>query len=69
MGVIVTSSTPNIATGTHQGHMIVSITSRQGPISRKEKNRRNCLGLCRYCDKPGHITIDHKDLLLFVSKR
>ena len=42
---------------------------RQGRISQEKKERRNSLGLCRYCGKPGHIVIDHKNSVLLATKR
>lgn len=69
VGVIVTSSIPSTATGTHPGPIDISTAGCQRPISQEEKDRRNCLGLCCYCGKPGHIAIDHKEPLLLASKK
>ena len=69
VGVTVTASGPSIATGTHPGPMDVSTAGRRGPISQAEKDRRNSLGLCRYCGEVGHIAIDHKDPALLATKR
>ena len=35
----------------------------------EKKDRRNNLGLCRYCGEPGHITIDHRNSALLATKR
>ena len=67
--VTVTAPALSTATGTHPGPMDVSTAVRKGPISQEEKDRRNRLGLCRYCGEPGHIAIDHKDPTLLASKR
>ena len=69
VGVTVTASTPSTATGTHPGPIDVSTAGRRGPISQEEKDRRNRLGLCRYCGEAGHIAIDHKNPELLASKR
>ena len=42
---------------------------KRGPISQEEKDRRNNLGMCRYCGKPGYIAIDHKNPALLATKR
>ena len=57
------------ATGTHPGPMDVSTIGKRGPISQEEKDRRNRLGLCRYCGEAGHIAIDHRNPELLASKR
>ena len=49
--------------------MDVSNVIKQGPISRKEKDRHNSLDLCHYCSKLGHIAIDHKNPALLATKR
>ena len=69
VGVTVTAPASSTATGTHPGPMDVSTTVRRGPISQEEKDRRNRLGLCRYCGEAGHIAIDHKNPALLASKR
>ena len=69
VGVTVTAPALSTATGTHSGPMDVSTAVRRGPISQEEKDRRNRLGLCRYCGEPGHIAIDHKNPTLLASKR
>ena len=64
-----TSSTlPSTATGTHSGSMDVSSVKR-GPLTAEKKERRNKLGLCRYCGQPGHIAMDHRDLNTLLAKR
>ena len=64
-----TSSTlPATATGTHAGPMDVS-SVRQGLLTTEEKERRNKLGLCRYCGQPGHIAMDHKNPSTLQAKR
>ena len=55
-----TSTLSSTATGTHSRPMDVS-SVRRGPLSTKEKERWNKLGLCRYCGQPGHIAKDHSD--------
>ena len=69
VGVAVVSPVPSTATGTHPGPMDVSNVIRRGPISQEEKDRRNSLGLCRYCGEPGHIAIDHRNPALLATKR
>lgn len=69
VGVIVTSSIPNMATEIHPSPIHVFIAGCQEPISEEEKDRRNHLGPCHYCSKPGHIAIDHKDSFLLTLKR
>ena len=69
VGVTVTASGPSTATGTHPGPMNVSTSGRRGPISQEEKDRRNNLGLCRYCGEPGHIAIDHRNPAVLATKR
>ena len=49
--------------------MNVSNVIRQGSILKEEKNRYNSLGLCRYCGKPAHIAIDHKNPTLLTTKK
>ena len=49
--------------------MDVSNVIRQGPILQEEKDRRNSLGLCRYCGKPENIAIDHRNPTLLATKR
>ena len=63
-----TFTLPSTATGTHAGPMDVS-SVRQGPLSAEKKERRNKLGLCRYCGQPGHIAMDHKDPSTLQAKR
>ena len=48
--IVVVSPVVSTATGTHPGPMDVSNVIRQEPILQEEKDRRNNLGLCRYCD-------------------
>ena len=67
--VAVVSPAPSIATGTHPGLMDVFNMIRQGPILQEEKDKRNNLGLCRYCNKPGHIAIDHRNPALLATKK
>ena len=55
-----TSMLSSAATGTHAGPMDVS-SVRRGLLTTEEKERRNKLGLCRYCGQPGHIATDHND--------
>ena len=69
VGVTVTAPALSTATGTHPGPMDVSTAVRRGPISQQEKDRRNSLGLCRYCGEAGHIAIDHRNPALLASKR
>lgn len=69
VGIAVTAPALNTAAGTHPGPIDVSIAARQGPISQEKKDKRNDLGLCRYCGKLGHIAIDHKNPALLASKR
>ena len=56
------------STGIHAGPMDVS-SVRQSPLTAEEKERRNKLGLCRYCGQPGHIAMDHKDPSTLQTKR
>ena len=69
VGVAVVFLAPSTTTGTHPGPMDVSNVIRRGLISQEEKDRRNNLGLCRYCSEPGYIAIDHRNLALLVTKR
>lgn len=69
VGVTVTAPALSTSTGTHSGPMDVSAAVRRGPISQEEKDRRNRLGLCRYCGEPGHIAIDHKNPATLATKR
>ena len=68
ISVTTTTSLSSTATGTHAGPMDVS-SVRRGPLTTEEKERRNKLGLCRYCGQPGHIAIDHKDPNTLLAKR
>ena len=56
-----TSTLLSTTTGTHAGPMDVS-SVRRGPLITKKKERRNKLGLCRYCGQPDHIARDHNDV-------
>lgn len=47
----------------------MSSANKRGPLSQEEKDRRNNLGLCRYCGEAGHIAIDHKNPAVLASKR
>ena len=49
--------------------MDLSSGGRRGPLSEEEKERRNKLGLCRYCGQPGHIAKDHSDANTLLAKR
>ena len=49
--------------------MDVSNVIKQGSILQEEKDRRNNLGLCRYCGEPGHIAIDHRNSALLANKK
>ena len=49
--------------------MDVSNVIRQGLILQEEKDRRNNLGLCRYCGEPGDIVIDHRNPALLATKK
>ena len=69
VGVAVVFLVPSTAIGTYPGLMDVSNMIKQRPISQEEKNRRNSLGLCRYCSKPGYIAIDHQNPALLAIKR
>ena len=69
VGVAVVFPAPSIATKSHPGPMDMSNVIRQRPISQEEKDRCNNLGLCRYCDEPGHIAIDHRNPALLATKR
>ena len=69
VGVAVVSLVSSTATGTHLGPMNVSNVIKQGLILQKKKDGLNSLGLCRYCDKPGHIAIDHRNPALLATKR
>ena len=42
---------------------------RRGSLTAEEKERRNKLGLYRYCGQPGHIAIDHRDPNTLLAKR
>ena len=57
------------ATGTHAGFTDVSSAERQGLLTIEEKERRNKLGLCRYCGQPGHISVDHNNVNTLQAKR
>ena len=48
--------------------MDVSSVGKRGPLSDEEKERRNKLGLCRYCGQPGHIARDHNDSVTLLAK-
>ena len=63
-----TFTLPSTATGTHAG-LIDVLLVRQGPLSAEEKERRNKLGLCRYCGQPGHIAMDYRDANTLLAKR
>ena len=67
--VTTTTSAPSTASGTHAGPMDVLLVGKRGPLSEEEKERRNKLGLCRYCGQPGHIARDHSDLATLLAKR
>ena len=69
VGVAVVFSAPSSATGSHSGPMDMSNMIRQGPILQEEKDRRNNLGLFRYCGKLRHIAIDHRNPALLATKR
>ena len=69
VGVAVVFPAPSTATRTHPGPMNVSKVIRQGPISEEEKDRHNNLGLYRYCGKPEHIAINHRNPALLATKR
>ena len=69
VGVAVVFPAPSTATGTYPGPKNMSNRIRQGLISQEEKDRRNNLGFCRYCDKPGYIAIDHKNPALLATNR
>ncbi len=69
VGVAVTSLVPSTATGTHPGPIDVSNVIKRRPISQEEKDRRNSLGLCRYCDKSRHIAIYYRNPALLATKR
>ena len=67
--VAVVSPAPSTSTGTYPGPMDVFNVIRRGPISHEEKDRRNKLGLCRYCGESGHIVIDHRNPALLATRR
>ena len=67
--IAVVSPVPSTATGTHSGPIDVSNVIKQGPILQEEKDRRNSLGLCRYCGEAGHIVIDHTNPTLLATKK
>ena len=69
IGVAVLSSIPSTAIKTHPSPIDVSNVIKQRPISQEEKDRRNSLGLCYYCDKPRYIAIDHKNPALLTTKK
>ena len=49
--------------------MDVANVIKRGLISQEEKDRRNNLGLYRYCDESGHIAIDHRNPALLATKK
>ena len=67
--IAVISPVFNTTIGTYPGPIDMSNMIRQGPILQEEKDKRNCLGLCHYYGKPGHIAINHKNPTLLVTKR
>ena len=69
VGVAVVSLAPSTATGTHPGPMDMSNVIKRRQISQEEKDRCNNLVLCRYCGKPGHIAIDHRNPALLATKK
>ena len=69
VGVAIVFSVPITTTGTHFGPIDISNVIKQGPISQEEKDRRNSLGLCCYCGKPGYIAINHRNPVLLATKR
>ena len=69
VGVAVVFPAPSTATGNHPGPMDISNMIRQRPILQEEKDRHNSLGLCHYCGKPEHITINHKNPTLLATKK
>ena len=46
----------------------MSYANKQGLLTAEKKERRNKLGLCRYCGQPGHIAIDHQDASTLQAK-
>ena len=69
VGVAVVSPAPSTATGTHSSPMDMFNVIRRGPILQKENDRCKNLDLYRYCGKPRHIAIDHKNPALVATKR
>ena len=67
--VTTTTSLPSTASGTHSGPMDMSFAGKRRPLTAEEKERRNKLGLCRYCGQPGHIAKDHNDVNTLQAKR
>jgi hypothetical protein len=43
-------------------------SDRRGPLTKEEKNRREALGLCRFCGKKGHFKKDCPDLKAKLEK-
>ena len=66
--VTTTISLPSTAIGTHAGPIDVSFVGKQGLLTAEEKEQRNKLGLCRYCDQPGHIAKDHNNANTLQAK-
>ena len=69
VGVAVVFPVPSTAARTYLGPINMSNVIRQGPILQDKKDGCNSLGLCRYCGKPGHIAIDHRNPTLLATKK
>ena len=69
IGIAVVFPAPSTTTGTHFGLIDVFNVIRRGPILQEEKDKRNKLGLCRYCGEPRYIAIDHRNPTLLATKR